>query len=64
MLRVILGSWIDHSKNHSEKFRKWEEKVKNAGDTATYRHILEAVKKIEEANEQLAKVLIELQNSG
>jgi len=63
-LKVILGSWIDRNKSHGEKFRRWEEKVKNAGDTATYRHILEAVKKIEEANEQLAKALIELQNSG
>ena len=63
-LKIILGSWIDHNKNHAEKIRKWEEKVKNAGDTATYRHILEAVKKIEEANEQLGKVLIELQNSA
>jgi len=59
-----LGSWIDHSKNHSEKFRKWEEKAKNAVDTATYSHILQAVKKIEEGKEQLAKILIELQNSG
>jgi thioredoxin-like negative regulator of GroEL len=61
-LKVILGSWIDHNKNHSEKFRKWEEKAKNARDAATYSHILQilqAVKKIEEANKQLAKVLIE-----
>ena len=63
-LRVILGSWIDHHKNHSEKFRKWEEKTKNAGDAATYSHILQAVKKIEEANEQLANVLIELYDAG
>ena len=59
-LKVLLGSWIDHNKNHSEKFRKWEEKARTAGDTATYSHILQAVEKIEEANKQLAKVLIEL----
>ena len=59
-LRVILGSWIDHNKNHSEKFRKWEEKAKNAGDIENYSHMLQEVKKIEEANDQLSKVLMEL----
>ncbi len=59
-LRVILGSWVDHNKKHGEKFTRWEEKAKNAGDIETYSHMLQAVKKIEEANEQLAKVLIEL----
>jgi len=59
-LKVLLGSWIDHNKNHSEKFRKWEEKARTEGDTATYSHILQAVEKIKEANKQLAKVLIEL----
>jgi thioredoxin-like negative regulator of GroEL len=59
-LRVILGSWIDHNKNHSEKFRKWEEKAKNAGDIENYSHMLQEVKKIEETNDQLSKVLMEL----
>ncbi len=63
-LKVILTSWIDHNKNHSEKFREWEEKTKNAGDAATYSHILQAAKKIEEVNEQLSDVLIELYDTG
>ncbi len=63
-LKIILGSWIDHNKNHAEKIRKWEEKAKDTGGVGDYSQILEAVKKMEEANEQLAKVLIELQSSG
>ena len=63
-LKVLMDSWVDHNKNHSEKFRRWAEKAKNAGDIADYSQILQAVRQMEEANEQLAKVLIELQNSG
>ena len=63
-LKVLMDSWVDHNKNHSEKFRRWAEKAKNAGDIADYSQILQAVRQMEEANEQLSKVLIELQNSA
>ena len=63
-LKVILDSWSNHNKNHSEKFRRWEEKAKDTGGVADYSQILQAVRQMEEANEQLSKVLIELQNSA
>jgi len=56
-LKVILNSWIDQSKRHSEKFRKWMEKIQNDGD---YSHILQAVKEVEEVNERLYKASITL----
>jgi len=56
-LKVILNSWIDQSKRHSEKFRKWMEKIENDGD---YSHILQAVKEVEEVNERLYKASIAL----
>ena len=59
-LKVILSSWIDHNKNYAEKIRKWEEKAKDTGGVADYSQILQAVRQMEEANEQLAKVLIKL----
>ena len=62
MLRVIFGSWIDHSKNHSEKFRKWEQKAKDTGCVADYSQILQAVRQMEEANEQLSAALKELKD--
>jgi thioredoxin len=51
-LKVILHSWIDQNKRHSEKFRKWAEKIENDGD---YIHILQAAKEVEEVNERLYK---------
>jgi len=56
-LKVILNSWIDQNKRHSEKFRKWTEKIENDGN---YSHILQAVKEVEEINERLYKVSIDL----
>ena len=60
-LKVILDSWIDQNTKHSEKFGKWKEKAKNAGDAATYSPVLQAVKEMEGASEQLSKALIGLQ---
>jgi thioredoxin 1 len=56
-LKVILNSWIDQNKRHSEKFRKWMEKIENDGN---YSHILQAVKEVEEVNEHLYKASIGL----
>jgi len=61
-LKVLLSSWIDQNKKHSEEFRTWKEKTKDAGEAATYSPVFQAVKKIEEATEQLSKALIELQD--
>jgi thioredoxin 1 len=60
-LKVILTSWTEHNKQHSEKVRKWAEKTKNAESEPTYRKALGAVKELEKANEQLSQVLVELQ---
>ena len=57
MLKVILNSWIDQNKRHSEKFRKWKEKTEIDGN---YSHILEAVKEMEEINDHLHKASIGL----
>ena len=56
-LKVILNSWIDQNKRHSEKFRRWTEKIENDGN---YNHILQAVQELEEVNERLYKVSVDL----
>ena len=56
-LKVILDSWIDQNKKHSEKVKKWMEKIENDGN---YRHILKAVKEVEAVNEHLYKAAIDL----
>ena len=62
-LKVILASWTEHNKQHSEKFKKWAEKAENAESEPTYSRALQAAKELETASEQLSRVLIELQES-
>ena len=56
-LKVILDSWIDQNKKHSEKFKKWREKIENDGN---YTHILQAVKEVEKVNDLLYKASMDL----
>jgi thioredoxin-like negative regulator of GroEL len=60
-LQVILSSWIEHNKQHSEELRRWEEKAKNTKGTAIYNSILEATREMEKVNERLSQLLIELE---
>ncbi len=62
-LKVILASWTEHNKKHSEKLRKWTEKAKNAESEPIYHKALQAAEELEKANEQLSQVLGELQES-
>jgi thioredoxin-like negative regulator of GroEL len=59
-LRVILTSWVEHNKKHSDKFSKWVEKANNPEDNPIYNSALQAAKEVEKANEQLSQVLIQL----
>ena len=59
-LKVILASWTEHNKQHSEKVRKWAEKAKNAENEPMYHKALGAAEEMEKANEQLSQVLMEL----
>jgi thioredoxin 1 len=60
-LKVILASWIEHNKKHSEKLRKWTEKTANAESEPVYNRALQAAEEMGKANEQLSNVLVELQ---
>ena len=59
-LKVLLTSWTERNKQHSQKFRKWTEKVENAGGNPIYSSILQAAHEMEKANERLSQLLIEL----
>ena len=60
-LKVILSSWIEHNKQHSEKFRKWREKVEDIESEPIYNSISQTAKEMGKANERLSQLLIELQ---
>ena len=59
-LKVLLTSWTEYNKQHSEKFGKWSEKVKNAESNPIYNSVLQAAGGLEKANERLSQVLTEL----
>jgi len=59
-LKVILTSWTEHNKRHSEKLRKWTEKTKNPESDPIYHKALRAAEVLEKANEQLSQVVIKL----
>ena len=63
-LKVLLTSWTEHNKQHSEKFRKWREKARNTGGNPIYNSILQAVQETEKNNERLSQLLTELQGGG
>jgi len=63
-LEVLLTSWTEHNKKHTEKFNKWAEKTENSeSEPIIFNRALQAAKELEKANEQLSQVLVELQES-
>jgi thioredoxin-like negative regulator of GroEL len=60
-LKVLLSSWVEHNKKHTEKFNKWAEKTENAdSEPIIYNRALQAAKEMGKANEQLSQVLTQL----
>jgi len=60
-LKMILSSWIEHNKQHSEELRRWTEKAKNATDNPIYNSMLRVTREMVKANERLSQLLVELQ---
>jgi len=61
-LKVLLSSWIEQNKRHTEKFKRWIEKTPDAEKLAPYIPASEAVTQMQEAGEQLLKALEALQD--
>jgi thioredoxin 1 len=60
-LKVLLSSWVEQNKKHTEKFNKWAEKTENAdSEPIIYNRALQAAKEMEKANEQLSQLLTKL----
>ena len=60
-LQVILSSWIEQNKQHSEYFSKWLEKAQDTKDNSIYDSLLQAAREMEKVNERLSQLLIELE---
>jgi thioredoxin 1 len=59
-LKVLLTSWVEHNKKHSERFSKWAEKAKNMVSDPIYNSALQAAQEMGKANEYLSQVLMQL----
>ena len=62
-LKVLLSSWTEQNRKHGERFEKWKEKAGNPEGDSAYGPVLAAVKRVEEANEQLSKALAKLEDT-
>ena len=58
---MILSSWIEQNKQHSEYFSRWLEKAKDTKDNSIYDSLLQAAREMEKVNERLSQLLIELE---
>lgn len=54
-LSHLIEHWIEHNESHIETFNEWAQKAKKDGFLEASEDILEAARKIEEANEYLNK---------
>jgi thioredoxin 1 len=59
-LKLLLTSWVEHNKKHSEKFSKWAERANNSESNSIYKSALQAAQEVEKANENLSQVLMQL----
>ena len=59
-LKVILSSWVEHNKQDSEKFRRWNGKAEGIKNDPAYNSILQAAKEMEETNKRLSQLLVEI----
>jgi hypothetical protein len=54
-LSHLIEHWIEHNESHIETYNEWAQKAKKDGFLEASEDILEAARKIEEANEYLNK---------
>jgi hypothetical protein len=51
----LIEHWIEHNDSHIQSFKEWAQKAKKDGFLEASEDILEAARKIEEANDYLSK---------
>ena len=59
-LKTLLGYWIDHSREHSEEFREWADRVRKLGEAGAGEDIAQAAQEMEKAGGLLSRALEKL----
>jgi thioredoxin 1 len=62
-LKVLLTSWVEKNREHTERFKKWTERTENLESNPIYNSALQAAQEMEKTNEQMASVLNKLGDS-
>ena len=52
-LSHLIEHWIEHNESHIDSFKEWAQRAKKDGFLQASEDILEAAKKMEEANDSL-----------
>jgi hypothetical protein len=56
-LKVLLGYWIEHSREHSQEFKEWSGRAEAAGKPKTARELSQASQEMDQAAESLGRAL-------
>jgi hypothetical protein len=54
-IRTLLDYWIEHNKEHSQEFKEWAEKMKDADKPIVSAELLQASLDMDKATEHLFK---------
>jgi len=54
-LAVIIEHWIEHNESHRSEYKKWAQTASELGLGSVKAEIEEAIEKISQANQHLAK---------
>lgn len=60
-LRTLLNYWLEHSKEHSQEFKEWADKLKGLDETATGEELRQAAGEMDKAAESLLQALRKLE---
>lgn len=60
-LSVVIEHWIEHNESHKEEYKKWAQTAGELGLDSVKAEIEEAMGKISQSNQHLAKALNTLQ---
>ena len=62
-LKVRLGYWIRHNREHGDEFREWSDKAGEAGMTLVKAHLAQATTRMAEATIALESALQSLKSA-
>jgi len=56
-LRILLGHWIEHNREHSQEFSEWAGKAKALGEAKVSEEMLRAAQAMDESGDFLTQAL-------